>query len=110
MLPSAENGGLITVRRVSLNGDYSIATITYTVVGGQLGENEAQKQLEAAAPLCRLRLARRLNMRKTPRLVFRHDDEELAADKMRDLLESIDAEIAENAEDSEDAEDTDAKD
>lgn len=89
MLANVRADGLITLRRISLNGNYSVAIVTYTVIGDKLSASDAQKHLDEFAPACRLRLARELNMRKTPKLVFRHDDEELAADKMRDFLESI---------------------
>lgn len=88
LLAAAVGDGLLTLRRVELNGDFSVATVVYAMVGGDA--QRAQAVLEQAAGAWRRQLARRLNMRKTPRLVFAYDDEGLAADGMRRLLERID--------------------
>lgn len=82
-----KRGCLVTLRRVDLNNDISVATLVYTVVGE--GSDHVQSELDAAVPALRLQLARRLNMRKTPKLVFRHDDEGLAADNMRKRLDKM---------------------
>lgn len=88
MLVSALPGGkMITIRQVSLNRDFSTATVIYTTVGDQ--REAAQAILGENTWRYRRQLATTLNMRKTPQLVFIYDDEGLAADKMRDFLETI---------------------
>lgn len=95
MVVSALPEGIVTIRQVMLNNDFSVATVTYTTVGDNAGSasssegGNAQQVLEAQAWKYRRQLALSLNMRKTPRLVFVHDDEGLAADKMRVFLEKI---------------------
>ena len=79
--------GLVTLRSVSLNNDCSVATIIYGIVGDD--REAVQVRLDDMAVAYRLQLAKRLNMRKTPQLIFQYDDEGLAADKMRDFLENI---------------------
>lgn len=80
----------VTVRRVSLNGDYSAATVYYTVLAGDAGE--MQKALSQKAPRFRARLAARMNLRTTPRLMFVPDLGGEAADEMEKFLDTIDAE------------------
>lgn len=87
MVASALPATIITLRHVSLNNDFSVATVVYGTVGDDSGR--AQETLDKQAWRYRRRLATSLNMRKTPQLVFMHDDKGLAADKMRAFLDSI---------------------
>lgn len=88
MLSAAcKRGSLITLRQINLTNDFSVATVVYAVVGEE--RQHVQGELDEAAPALRLQLARRLNMRKTPKLVFLHDDEGLAADDMRKRLDKM---------------------
>lgn len=81
----------VTVRRISLNGDYSQATVHYALLIGDSAnaQQNAQQLLENNAHLLRRQLASALNMRTTPKLVFVLDSEGIAADAMRDKLENI---------------------
>ena len=87
LVVSALPAGIVTIRQVMLNNDFSVATVTYTTVGD--GERRAQEVLDAQAWKYRRQIASSLNMRKTPKLVFVYDEEGLAADKMRIFLEKI---------------------
>lgn len=78
---------IITLRQVSLNNDFSIATVAYTAVGND--NDKVQEILDKQAWSYRRRLAKSLNMRKTPQLVFVYASSGLAADKMRAFLEKI---------------------
>ena len=87
LVVSALPAGIITVRQVLLNRDFSVATVIYATVGGD--RQEAQETLAKQAWKYRRQLATSLNMRKTPELVFMYDEQGLAADKMRVFLENI---------------------
>lgn len=87
MVAQTSSPGIITLRHVSLNNDFSVATVVYTTTAAN--RQETQQGLDAAAWHYRRRLALTLNMRKTPRLVFAYDDQGLAADKIRAFLENI---------------------
>lgn len=79
---------LLTLRQVSLNRDLSLATVRYgTAANGDVGEME--EELNKLSGYCRRRLAAKLNMRATPKLLFVPDKEGLAADRLRDFLETI---------------------
>ena len=79
---------LLTVRGVSLSGDLGVARVFYCLAPGGARAG-AQRFLDEQAGDCRRRLARRLNMRRTPKLVFVFDRDGIAADKLRDFLETI---------------------
>ena len=49
----------------------------------------ARQKLQSSALRWRRELARRLNMRRTPQLVFLPDEHGIAADKLRDFLEKV---------------------
>lgn len=88
-LLSPVHGG-VTIRRVSLNGDFSVATVYYSVLSEKSGETvSAQEILSRNAVHLRRRLASSLNMRATPKLVFAPDEEGIAADEMQNFLNSI---------------------
>ncbi|MGU9951489.1 MAG: ribosome-binding factor A [Gammaproteobacteria bacterium WSBS_2016_MAG_OTU1] len=77
----------VTVRRISLNRDFSVATVYYSVLGGDTAE--VQEFLTGKAAECRKRLAANLNMRATPKLIFTLDTDGIAADHMQKLLDDI---------------------
>lgn len=87
MLANIVQGHLITLRYISLNNDFSIATVVYSVVGDD--RPAVQEKLDGEAKHYRRRLAHHLNMRRTPQLLFRYDEEGLAADAMRKFLDDI---------------------
>ncbi|MGI9297357.1 MAG: ribosome-binding factor A [Gammaproteobacteria bacterium] len=76
-----------TVRRVSLNGDFSVATVHFSLLSGDAAA--ARELLSRDAPRMRRRLAASLNMRATPKLVFAPDEEGMAADDMQKFLDSL---------------------
>ncbi len=82
----------VTIRNVSLNGDFSVATIYYSVLGGD--PDSVRLSLTRNAAFFRRRLASFLNMRSTPKLVFAPDTEGMAADDMQNFLDSIEADDA----------------
>lgn len=75
------------MRRVSLNGDFSVATVHYSLLSGDAAA--ARELLSRDAPRMRRRLAASLNMRATPKLIFAPDEEGIAADEMQKFLDSI---------------------
>ncbi|MCH9758451.1 MAG: ribosome-binding factor A [Proteobacteria bacterium] len=78
---------MITLRHITLNRNFSTATVVYTTLGDD--NKRTQKKLEALAWRFRRQLTTALNMRKTPELFFVYDTEGLVADKIRTFLETI---------------------
>lgn len=82
------------ISRVEVADDLSVASIFFTVFGGERERVEAQKGFQCASGFMRSHIARELNLRFTPALQFRYDDK---ADKVSEL-EEIFQEIADERE------------
>lgn len=85
ILAAAHTG--VSIRRISLNGDFSVAIVHYSVLSGDPAKS--QEMLSQDSSRMRRRLAASLNMRATPKLVFAPDEEGIAADDMQKFLDSI---------------------
>ena len=79
---------LLTVRGVSMSRDLGIATVFYAMAPGA-DIAQAQEKLQSSALHWRHELAKRLNMRRTPQLVFLPDEHGIKADKLREFLEKV---------------------
>ena len=90
---AAVRDGVVSLRHIDLNGNCGVATVSFALAGGDRKAVEAL--LQRRAPEWRLLLARRLNLRSTPKLVFCYDEAGDCADKVRDFLDGIAAEPAE---------------
>ena len=65
--------GLVTISKVEVAKDYSIAIISYTVFGDNLDEKVISNIMKKFEPECRYEVSQKLNMRKTPRIKFEFD-------------------------------------
>lgn len=88
LISPAFDGELLTVRGVSMSRDLGVATVFYSLAPGADIES-AHERLQTSAARWRRELARKLNMRRTPQLVFMPDDIGIAADKLRNFLEKV---------------------
>lgn len=79
---------LLTLRSVNLSRDFGVATVFYAAAPGADIE-AAQKKLDESSLRWRRELAKRLNMRRTPQLVFSPDEQGLANDRLRTFLEQV---------------------
>lgn len=88
LISPAFDGEMLTVRGVSMSRDLGVATVFYALAPGA-DVAAAHEKLQSSAAKWRRELARKLNMRRTPQLVFSPDDIGIAADKLRDFLEKV---------------------
>lgn len=88
----------VSISRVEVPDDLSLARVFFTVFGGKKEIREAGKGLERAKGFMRSHIAKTLNLRFTPALVFRYDD---VVEKVAELDE-IFQEIANERESRED--------
>lgn len=65
---------LVSVSGVRMNRDLRIAEVFYTLAADEERIQQAQKGLEKASGFLRSQLGRRLKLRYTPELRFKHDD------------------------------------
>lgn len=79
----------VSVTKVSLTSDLSVATIYYTVMGNE-GEIEATKNdLENAKGYLRSLLAKQIDLRKTPELRFKYDESLAYGNHIDHILENL---------------------
>ncbi len=64
----------VSITKVALTNDLSIATIWYTVIGKEDEIEATKKALEESKGFLRSELAKRLEIRKTPDLKFKYDE------------------------------------
>jgi ribosome-binding factor A len=88
----------VSISRVEVPDDLSLARVFFTVFGEKKEIREAKIGLEKAKGFMRSHIAKTLNLRFTPALVFRYDD---VVEKVAEL-EEIFQEIANERESRED--------
>lgn len=64
----------LSISRVEVTDDLSLARIFFTVLGDEKATKEAAEGLQRARGFMRTHIARTLNLRFTPDLQFRYDD------------------------------------
>ena len=65
--------GMVSITTVGVAGDLQHCKVSVSIYGSKNEQEEAMEGLRSAAPYLRGELSRRLNMRRTPELVFHHD-------------------------------------
>ena len=79
----------VSITKVALNKDMSVALVWYTVLGNE-GEIEATKKaLEQAKGFLRSELAHRLDLRKTPELRFKYDESVTYGNHITEVLNNL---------------------
>lgn len=79
----------VSITKVSLTNDLSIATVYYIVLGN-LGEIESTKEdLEKSKGYLRSLLAKRIDLRKTPELRFKYDESLAYGNHINEILENL---------------------
>ena len=66
--------GFITITEVRLTKDLSYLTVYYTILGQDTKKDAAKKALDRSKAFIRTTLAHRVNMRKSPNLIFKYDE------------------------------------
>ena len=79
----------VSITKVALNKDMSVALVWYTVLGND-GEIEATKKaLDQAKGFLRSELAHRLDLRKTPELRFKYDESLTYGNHINEVIENL---------------------
>lgn len=83
-------GSFLTVTKVELSSDLTVAKVWYSVLGGQSERARVARMLEDATGFVRKQIGRVLRMRRIPRLAWVYDDSiEYAADVERKIGEAL---------------------
>jgi ribosome-binding factor A len=86
------DAGLVTVMSVKLTDDLQDCKVYYSVFGSSQDIDKAGEILKDNAKEIRHQLALRLNLRRTPSLLFIYDDTNETASKVFDILKKIEDE------------------
>jgi beta-glucosidase len=65
--------GMVSITNVVLAGDLQHCKVLVSIYGSEADQEQAMEGLHSAAAFLRGELGRRLNLRRTPELVFHHD-------------------------------------
>ena len=82
-------GQMVTVTKVEISSDLSIASVLVTVLGNADDAREAMEGLNSANGFLRRELGQRLKLKKTPELRFALDASIEEGDRVLALLDSI---------------------
>lgn len=81
--------GFITVTEVKLTGDYSQATVYYTVLGGEKEKLKTSQSLQKIKGFIKSEIAKKIKIRKFPELVFTYDATSEYAMHIEQLIASV---------------------
>lgn len=81
--------GLVTVSRVKVSPDLSLARVYWTLFGDDAEKKRTTKALQRAAPFVRHVLATRLTLRRVPEVAFHYDEGLAAHQRVEEILHEI---------------------
>lgn len=79
----------VTITKVSLTNDLSLATVLYTVFGNQDQVNASIEALNDAKGFIRTSLSRRIEVKKVPDLKFKYDESFEQGNKIEEILRNL---------------------
>lgn len=91
--------GLITVTRVKVTPDLSLARIYWTILGDAAERKKTEKALARAGAYVRHLLSTRLTLRRAPEVVFSYDQSVAAQDRVEQILQELKQEELERSSD-----------
>jgi ribosome-binding factor A len=90
--------GLVTVSRVKVTPDLSLARVYWTILGDDAERKTTQKALMRAAAYVRHLLSTRMSLRRSPEVTFIYDKSVAAQDRVEEILQELKREEAARAE------------
>jgi ribosome-binding factor A len=86
--------GLVTVSRVKVTPDLSLARVYWTILGDGDDRKKTTKALQRAASFVRHVLAGRVTLRRVPEVVFQFDEGLAAHTRVEEILHQLHEEAA----------------
>ena len=84
--------GLVTVTRVKVTADLSLARVYWTVLGETTDRKETAKALNRTVPYLRHLLSQRLTLRRAPEIKFQYDESVAAQDRIERIIQDLHSE------------------
>ena len=81
--------GLVTVSRVKVTPDLSLARVYWTILGNDEERKKTTKALQRAASFVRRILAGRVTLRRVPEVVFQYDEGLAAHQRVEEILHEL---------------------
>jgi len=81
--------GMVTVTRIRLSRDLSIARVNWSTLGGEADRSKAAHALEDARGPLQAAVAQSMQTRTTPRLIFHYDESMEGAARVHDILHQL---------------------
>ncbi|MCZ6786129.1 MAG: 30S ribosome-binding factor RbfA [Planctomycetota bacterium] len=76
----------VTVTRIHLSSDLSVARVNWSILGGEADRNKAQRALEDASGRLQGRVGKSMQTRVMPRLEFYYDESLAKAARVAEIL------------------------
>jgi len=90
--------GLVTITRVKVTADLSLARAYWTVLGDAKERAETEKALNRAIPYLRHLLSQRLTLRRAPEVKFQYDEAVAAHARIEQIIQDLHTEREEHPE------------
>jgi ribosome-binding factor A len=90
--------GLVTITRVKVTADLSLARVYWTALGEPRERAATAKALDRTVPYLRHLLSQRLTLRRAPEIKFQYDESVAAQDRIERIIQDLHAERAEHPE------------
>ena len=84
--------GLVTVTRVKVTADLSLARVYWTVLGEAKERKDTAKALNRTIPYLRHLLSQRLTLRRAPEIKFQYDESVAAQDRIERIIQDLHSE------------------
>ena len=79
----------VSITKVALTNDLSLATIWFTVIGNQNEISATSKALEDAKGFLRSVLSKRIDTKKAPELKFKYDESFEQGNRIEQILKNL---------------------
>lgn len=86
--------GLVTITRVKVTADLSLARAYWTTLGEARDRKETAKALNRTVPYLRHLLSQRLTLRRAPEIKFQYDESVAAQDRIERIIQDLHEERA----------------
>jgi ribosome-binding factor A len=81
--------GLVTITRVKVTADLSLARVYWTVMGDAKERKDTAKALNRTVPYLRHLLSQRLTLRRAPEVKFQYDESVAAQDRIERIIHDL---------------------
>jgi ribosome-binding factor A len=84
--------GLVTLTRVKVTADLSLASVYWTALGDAKEREKTAKALNRTVPYLRHLLSQRLTLRRAPEVKFQFDESVAAQDRIEQIIQELHSE------------------